>query len=89
MDLVVADYQAGMSAAVVGKKYGIDGQTVLNNLRLRGITPRPAGQAVISGDKLERAMALRRQGWSCAAIGREFGVSRVAATNALKRAGQN
>lgn len=40
---------------------------------------------MISGEKLDRAMELHNQGWSYTAIGREFGVSRAAATNAIKR----
>jgi hypothetical protein len=86
MDQAIADYQVGMSSNAVGEKYGIDGKTVLNNLKTRGITARPTNKALVTGNMLDRAAALRRQGWTYAAIGRELGVSRVVVTNALKRA---
>lgn len=44
-DQVVADYLTGMSARACARKYGIDTHTVLNHLRKRGITPRPAHAA--------------------------------------------
>lgn len=40
IDQAIADYQSGLSAKAVGQKYGIDTQTVLNNLNARGITAR-------------------------------------------------
>lgn len=88
MDQVVADYQAGMSSNAVGQKYGIDGRTVLNQLRVRGIEAREANRTVITRASLHEAVELRRVGWTHLAMGQRFGVSRVAATNALKRADQ-
>lgn len=87
MDQVIKDYLAGTSAAAVGKTYGIDPQTVLNNLHARGITPRPANLPAIAGDDLERVITLRSEGWSYERIGREFGVSRVTVRNTLRRVG--
>jgi hypothetical protein len=64
MDLVTRDYLAGFSAIAVGKKYGIDPQTVPNNLHARGITPRPTNPQAISGDDLKRVISLRAEGWT-------------------------
>ena len=89
MDRAVVDYVSGMSTLAVGKKYGIDPQTVASNVRARGGEVRSRSGAVISGDKLAEAVRLRRAGWNYSEIGRHFGVSRVAATNALKQAGQD
>lgn len=88
MNQVVADYQAGMSAVVVGRKYGINASTVLNNLHARGISPRSAQRIAISGEDLERVILLRGAGWTLEAIGREFGTSPRTVANALKRLGR-
>lgn len=85
MDQVVADYQAGMSAVVVGRKYGINASTVLNNLHARGISPRSAQRIAMSGKDLERVVLLRGEGWTLEAIGSEFGVSRTTVVNTLRR----
>lgn len=88
MDQAMADYATGMSSAAVGAKYDVDAKTVITNLRARGIEPREAKrQTVITGPKLEEAIQLRKYGWTYKQIGARFGVSRVAATNALKQAG--
>ncbi|MFJ9313926.1 hypothetical protein ACIRN4_07000 [Pimelobacter simplex] len=40
MDRAVEDYLSGMSAGATAKRHGVGAQTVLNNLRARGIEPR-------------------------------------------------
>ena len=77
-----------MSAAAVGKKYGVAPTTVTSNLRSRGDSPRAPTYKVIVGAKLEKALELRAQGWSYAKIGRHFGVSATTASDALRQADQ-
>jgi hypothetical protein len=86
-DQVTADYLGGMSTNAIGRKYGMYPQTIYNRLKASGVPIRGRTGATISGEKLEEAVRLRRRGWTFAQIGAHFGVSRAAATNALKRAG--
>lgn len=83
MDDVIADYLGGLSARACGKKHGIAAHTVLSNLRARGITPRSAPTAILTGQNLQRALKLRAEGWSYDALGREFGLSHTAVRTAL------
>lgn len=85
MDQVVADYVTGLSSVVVGRRYGINPSTVLENVRARGIERRPRSSAIIVGPKLERAIQLREEGCTQENIGNEFGVSRDAVRRALGR----
>jgi len=77
MNAVIEDYQSGLSAVATARKHGIDPQTVFNNLHKRGITPRPRSTPRLVGDALDRAVALRADGWSYNRIGQELGVSGV------------
>lgn len=88
MDQAVADYVSGMSSKAVGAKYGISANTVIHTLRVRGIKPRPRRERFLVGPKLEEAIQLRIQGWNYTQIAKHFGISDVAAANALKQAGQ-
>ncbi len=88
MDQVVEEYVGGLSAYALGKKYGIDPDTVLRNVRARGVKPRPASKPALTGARLEEAMRLREQGWSYRRIGGELGVSGVTVRNTLGQAVQ-
>lgn len=88
MDRAVADYMGGMSSKAVGAKYGINAKTVIDNLRGRGLEPRPRPRRILVGPKLEEAIRLRSQGWNYTQIATHFGISDVAAANTLKQAGQ-
>jgi DNA-directed RNA polymerase specialized sigma24 family protein len=86
MDQLVQDYLGGLSAGATARKYGVNTQTVLNQLKKRGILSRPNPGPVIAGQNLKEALVLRAEGWTYAAIGEKYGVSRIAVTNAFKRA---
>ena len=85
-DEVVAEYLAGASATSLEKKHNVDDETIRNQLRKRGITPRPQKPPTFVGDNLKTAQAMRANGATFTAIGKHFGVTRYAVSLALKNA---
>ncbi|MEO6471980.1 MAG: hypothetical protein ABIR57_08695 [Aeromicrobium sp.] len=84
VDVLVADYQSGLSAGAVGRKNQVDDQTVLRHLAKRGIKTRKQ-KIGIPTDELANAKALRDAGWTFNAIAEKYGCSNSAVMKALRR----
>lgn len=79
---IVADYQSGMKATDVARKYGINEWTVRHRLRRSGIPLRPIS---MNEEEIALTFALRAEGLSYERIARRIGFSEVAVRNVLKR----
>jgi transposase-like protein len=84
-DQVIAEYQAGASATSLKEFHGVDDETIRNQLRKRGITPRPQKPPTFTGTNLQEAQALRANGATYTEIGKKFGVNRQTVANALNK----
>jgi uncharacterized protein YjcR len=84
IDRLVADYLAGNSTITIGRKYGVDPQTVSDHLKRRGVEVRQQSIGVPDSE-LATVQALRHDGWTLARIGEKYGCSGTAVSNAIKR----
>jgi hypothetical protein len=81
---IITEYQAGASGHSLAKTYKVTDETIRRRLRNAGITPRTYAQPTFTGSNLDEALKLIDDGWNYAQIGRHFGVTRQAASWALK-----
>jgi transposase-like protein len=82
---VVDQYVAGTSARELARQHGVDPQTVLTQLRKRGIAVRPNPPGALTGDDLIEALKLRETGWTYMQIGQQFDVTGNAVAKAFAR----
>ena len=85
---IASEYQEGFTAGTLARRYGIDDQTVLNQLRSRGIKIRPQRAAIAPADH-EDLLLMKDRGWNNTQIAKHYGCSRQAVQQALKRALKN
>jgi uncharacterized protein (DUF433 family) len=81
---LAADYQAGADMAVLAHDWNLHRTTVAALLRRAGIELRRQG---IPGDRLQEAVTLYGQGWSCQRLGERYGCAAETVRQALKDAG--
>ncbi len=82
---IASEYQSGFTAGALGRRYGVDDQTVINQLRARGIRIRPQRAAIRSSDHQD-LLTMKERGWNNTEIAQHYGSSRQAVQQALRRA---
>ncbi len=80
---IVADYEAGLRATEIARKYSINESTVHHRLKRAGVAKRPNS---MSEDEITLAVALRADGHSYDRIAERVGFSATTVRNMLKRA---
>ncbi len=81
---LVADYQAGLSTAVLMERYHIGKGPVLRLLDQAGVTRHPN---TLSDEQLAEAAELYRQGWSLVRLSEHLDVAQTTIWSGLKRMG--
>ncbi|NYH50679.1 DNA invertase Pin-like site-specific DNA recombinase [Nocardiopsis arvandica] len=71
IDELIAAYQAGTNVYKLGKRFGINRQTVSAVLKRHDVEIRKRG---LSREEIDEAVQLYGQGWSLTRIGKRFGV---------------
>ena len=72
IDRLVEAYEAGASVAGLAAQFGIHRETAGRYLQARGIDTRAVS---FSGEQIQEAAALYREGWSLARLGERFSVN--------------
>lgn len=85
---VAPEYQSGFTASALGRRYSVDDQTVINQLRARGIKIGPPRAAIRPSDHQD-LLTLKARGLNNTEIAQHNGRSRQAVQQALKRALKN
>lgn len=85
VDLLVADYSAGMPVGKVAEKYGVHRSTVTAHLRRREV---PAAAAGLDPGQRAEAVRLYHEGLSLREVGRRMGTGRKLVRAALVTEGE-
>jgi DNA-directed RNA polymerase specialized sigma24 family protein len=81
---LIAGYQAGATVYQLGRRFGIDRETVSLVLRRHDVPMRRRG---LSAEQIDEAVQLYREGWPLARIGRKFNVDPTTVMNRLRKQG--
>jgi hypothetical protein len=81
---LVADYQTGLSTAVLMRRYHLGKGPVLRILDQAGVTRHPNS---LSDEQLEEAAELYRQGWSLVRLSEHLDVAQTTVWRGLHRMG--
>lgn len=74
-------YEAGGTCQGLAREYGVPESTMRNFFRRAQIQMRPLGK--VTPQEVEQMVSLRERGWTYEAIGKKFGVTRVAVKRRL------
>lgn len=84
---MVADYRSGIGSWRLARQYGVSDSTVLAHVKAAGVEIEDPAQRHAANRALTTEMRrLRDKGWTLAAIGEKFGVTRQAISMRLARA---
>lgn len=86
IDRLVADYEAGESAATLAERYGVHRHTIASHLEQRGVT-RHVTQNKLSPADTDEAIQLYLKGTSLIQVGETFSVSAATIARALRQQG--